>query len=52
MKHTNRWTLNAHYTFFSWISTAHNSKICTKLRLYKINSLTSVANNNTVAGPT
>jgi len=26
-------------------------KLCTKERLYKINSLTSVANNNTMAGP-
>ena len=32
-KHANKWTLYAHYTFFSWISRAHNSEIMYKIQV-------------------
>jgi len=48
MKHAK---LHANYTFFSWTSRAHYYEIMYNVQVYKINSLTSVANNNTMAGP-
>ena len=33
MKHSNRWTLHAHYTFFSWASIEHNSEIMYKIEV-------------------
>ena len=51
MKHANKWTLHAHYTFFSWISRVYKCEIMYKIQVKKINSLTSAANNNTMAGP-
>jgi len=50
MKHTNRSTLYAHYTFFPWTSKAHSSEIMYITEVIQ-NSLTFVANNNTLAGP-
>jgi len=52
MKHANKWTLHAHYTFFfPWILRVYKCEIMYKIQVKKINSLTSAANNNTMAGP-
>jgi len=33
--HENEWTLQAHYTFFSWISRVHNSEIMYKIQVMR-----------------